>query len=313
MKKTNLILAGVLIAFAALIFSGCGSTPKAEENTEYAKYYSDDYWYRNYTFEAYNEGFYKPNYVQIPGVQETENEDALAYFGKANRVDRFNLDGTDIYIGWKDNYLVAMQNKSTPIMNKTSLDKDEINIFKFTNGDGYNLGLGIEKEIEINGKKYVCAFAGVNTDSFGFRLWVKDGANVETAKCKPAGEYNQMNYDTAAYNAGVYKAGWTQVWGVRANRSGFEKDRQVWKYEYNGENIYIGVLPDRTLGVITEDGSVVATSTKYFKYKCMGDDGKKYNGMGVGWEATGKLNGEKIVIAVGVLDDTVRLWVKDAE
>lgn len=313
MKKTNLILAGVLIAFAALTFSGCGSTPKNEENAEVAKNYSDDYWYRNYTFEAYEAGLYKPNYVNISGVQETENEDALAYFGKANRFDRFNLDGTDIYIGWKDNYLGVIINKDNIILSKATYDKDECNIFKFDNGNTKNNGAGIEKEIEVNGKKYVCAFAGVNTNAFGFRLWVKEGPNVETAKCKPAGEYNQMNYDTAAYNAGVYKAGWTQVWGVRANRSGFNKDRQVWKYEYNGENIYIGILPDYTLGVITEDGSVVATSTKYFKYKCMGDDGKKYNGMGVGWEATGKLNGEKIVIAVGVLDDTVRFWVKDVE
>lgn len=307
MRITKKALAAVFASLVLISSSWCASKKKVQP-------YTDDYYSRYYSMDMYylGEYFYKPNFVEIPGTK-SENESLKSIFGE-DRYDEFELDGTKLYVGWHDDRITLCTDENTILYNTKTTTEEDCWFNYWVDKKNLGFGVGIEKEINLNGKKYVIAFTGVNTNECGFKMFLRNGPDAESAKGKPMGDYGQIHYPVAAFNAGVYKAGWTKLWWYKQTN---ESGESVRKYNYkdtiltaawdNSQNCFI---------VKQDDGTVVAQSKKndkFFKFHYTENNGKKYSGMGIGWEGPATINGEELTIALGAFDGDVKIWIKDAE
>lgn len=168
--------------------------------------------FRVYETSDYLNGNYRSNFTSIP-----QNRMLNYMKGYKYKVGVFELDGTALYVGRSDDgngYLQLCDENGKMWIGGDSYKEREESYFKYTN---FVPG-GLVTQIELKGKKYTVAVAavssslvGVYSDSEGFRMWVETEAPKDSAASKTIDK--TLCYEAADIREGVYKPGFTRLWG----------------------------------------------------------------------------------------------------
>lgn len=153
------------------------------------------------------------------------------------------------------------------------------------------------------------SLVGVYSDSEGFRMWVETEAPKDTATSKTIDK--ALCYEAADIREGVYKPGFTRLWGEvveRPENAGF-----IYKYSYNGADfIFNGNSDDGSEWLRDTDGNLLPMKivSSFNMYKT--ESNRKTSGrIGLGLEADVQLGNKKVRIVISQCNGDKRVWVKD--
>ena len=266
--------------------------------------------FRVYETSDYLNGNYRSNFTSIP-----QNRMLNYMKGYKYKVGVFELDGTTLYVGRSDDgngYLQLCDENGKMWIGGDSYKEREESYFKYTN---FVPG-GLVTQIELKGKKYTVAVAavssslvGVYSDSEGFRMWVETEAPKDFAASKTIDK--TLCYEAADIREGVYKPGFTRLWGEvieRPENAGF-----IYKYSYKGSDfIFNGNTDDGSEFLRNTDGSLIPLNiVSVFNMYQTEANGKTSGRGGLGIEADVQLGNNKVRIVFSQYKGDKRVWVKD--
>ena len=277
---------------------------------EEAKFTRDyNYGLRFYENEEYLNGNYRSNFVSIPQNRMLNYKDGFQW-----KVGVFELDGNTLYVGYSDDGSVALQfcdENGKMWISKDSYKEREESYFNYQGGGSG----GVITQIELKGKKYTLAIAGISSnkagiysDYDGFRMWVENEAPNDTAASKTIDKV--ISYDDVDIREGVFKPGYTRLWGEvieRPENAGF-----IYKYSYKGSDFIFNNSDDFNTCLQNTDGSLIPLNrvSVFYIYQSY-PNGKTRGGFGLGIEADVQLGNNKVRIVFSQCDGTKRVWVKD--
>ena len=277
---------------------------------EEAKFTRDyNYGLRFYENEEYLNGNYRSNFVSIPQNRMLNYKDGFQW-----KVGVFELDGNTLYVGYSDDGSVALQfcdENGKMWISKDSYKEREESYFNYQGGGSG----GVITQIELKGKKYTLAIAGISSnkagiysDYDGFRMWVENEAPNDTAASKTIDKV--ISYDDVDIREGVFKPGYTRLWGEvieRPENAGF-----IYKYSYKGSDFIFNNSDDFNTCLQNTDGSLIPLNrvSVFYIYQSY-PNGKTRGGFGLGIEADVQLGNNTVRIIFSQCDGTKRVWVKD--
>ena len=230
------------------------------------------------------------------------------------KVGVFELDGNTLYVGYSDDGSVALQfcdENGKMWISKDSYKEREESYFNYQGGGSG----GVITQIELKGKKYTLAIAGISSnkagiysDYDGFRMWVENEAPNDTAASKTIDKV--ISYDDVDIREGVFKPGYTRLWGEvieRPENAGF-----IYKYSYKGSDFIFNNSDDFNTCLQNTDGSLIPLNrvSVFYIYQSY-PNGKTRGGFGLGIEADVQLGNNKVRIVYSQCDGNKRVWVKD--
>ena len=277
---------------------------------EEAKFTRDyNYGLRFYENEEYLNGNYRSNFTSIPQNRMLNYKDGFQW-----KVGVFELDGNTLYVGYSDDGSVALQfcdENGKMWISKDSYKEREESYFNYQGGGSG----GVITQIELKGKKYTLAIAGISSnkagiysDYDGFRMWVENEAPNDTAASKTIDKV--ISYDDVDIREGVFKPGYTRLWGEvieRPENAGF-----IYKYSYKGSDFIFNNSDDFNTCLQNTDGSLIPLNrvSVFYIYQSY-PNGKTRGGFGLGIEADVQLGNNKVRIVYSQCDGNKRVWVKD--
>ena len=262
-----------------------------------ASAYGYIYGCRLYDSSEYLNGNYRTNFICIPQNRMLNHLDGFQW-----KVGVFELDGNTLYLGWSGDgtghLLLCDANKKFYITADSYLTEEE-SFFRYNNG----IWGGIVKEIELKGKKYTVAVAGLSSsklgifsDTDGFRMWLENEPQKDTALSKKS--KSGLIYNSADIREGVYKPGWKRLWGTYAYID--EVGNTIFKYNYKGFDFVVDYNHNAAESLLNMDGSkinITNVSEGFHIYQPQ-EDGKDSDGVGIGFEADVQLGNNKVRIAI---------------
>lgn len=269
-----------------------------------------DYGARFYENAEYLNGNYRSNFVSIPQNRMLNYKD-----GFERKIGVFELEGNTLFVGYSEDGSGALQlcdENGKMWISKESYKEREESYFKYQGGGSG----GVISQIELKGKKYTLIIAGISSnkagiysDLDGFRMWVENEAPKDSAASKTIDKV--ICYDDVDIREGVFKPGYTRLWGEvieRPENAGF-----IYKYSYKGSDfIFNGNSDDVKTCLQNTDGSLIPLNIVSFFYIYQSyPNGKTRGGFGLGIEADVQLGNNKVRIVFSQCDGTKRVWVKD--
>lgn len=268
-----------------------------------------DYGARFYENAEYLNGNYRSNFTSIPQNRMLNYKDGFQW-----KVGVFELDGNTLYVGYSDDGSVALQfcdENGKMWISKDSYKEREESYFNYQGGGSG----GVITQIELKCKKYTLAIAGISSnkagiysDYDGFRMWVENEAPNDTAASKTIDKV--ISYDDVDIREGVFKPGYTRLWGEvieRPENAGF-----IYKYSYKGSDFIFNNSDDFNTCLQNTDGSLIPLNrvSVFYIYQSY-PNGKTRGGFGLGIEADVQLGNNKVRIVYSQCDGNKRVWVKD--
>ena len=268
-----------------------------------------DYGARFYENAEYLNGNYRSNFVSIPQNRMLNYKD-----GFERKIGVFELEGNTLFVGYSEDGSGALQlcdENGKMWISKESYKEREESYFKYQGGGSG----GVISQIELKGKKYTLVIAGISSnkagiysDNDGFRMWVENEAPNDTAASKTIDKV--ICYDDVDIREGVFKPGYTRLWGEvieRPENAGF-----IYKYSYKGSDFIFNNSDDFRTCLQNTDGSLIPLNIVSFFYIYQSyPNGKTRGGFGLGIEADVQLGNNKVRIVFSQCDGTKRVWVKD--
>lgn len=268
-----------------------------------------DYGARFYENAEYLNGNYRSNFVSIPQNRMLNYKD-----GFERKIGVFELEGNTLFVGYSEDGSGALQlcdENGKMWISKESYREREESYFKYQGGGSG----GVITQIELKGKKYTLVIAGISSnkagiysDNDGFRMWVENEAPKDSAASKAIDK--AVCYDAADICEGVYKPGFTRLWGEvieRPENAGF-----IYKYSYKGSDfIFNGNSNDGSKWLQNTDGNLIPLKIVSVFYMYTEANGKTSGRLGVGVEADVQLGNNKVRIVFSQYDGAKRVWVKD--
>ena len=268
-----------------------------------------DYGFRSYENADYLNGNYRSNFVSISQSRMLNHKDGFQW-----KVGVFELDGNTLYVGYSDDGSVALQlcdENGKKWISKESYREREESYFMYQGG-GTD---GVITQIELKGKKYTVAIAGISSkkadiysNNEGFRMWVENEAPNDIAASKTIDKV--ISYDDVDIREGVFKPGYTRLWGQvieRPENAGF-----IYKYSYKGSDFIFNNSDDFKTCLQNTDGSLIPLNIVSFFYIYQSyPNGKIGEGFGLAVEADVQLGNNKVRIVFSQRDGIKRVWVKD--
>lgn len=277
---------------------------------EEAKFIRDyNYGLRFYENEEYLNGNYRNNFVSIPQNRMLNYKD-----GFERKIGVFELEGNTLFVGYSEDGSGALQlcdENGKMWISKDSYKEREESYFKYQGGGSG----GVITQIELKGKKYTLVIAGISSnkagiysDYDGFRMWVENEAPNDTAASKTIDKV--ISYDDVDIREGVFKPGYTRLWGEvieRPENAGF-----IYKYSYKGSDFIFNNSDDFKTCLQNTDGSLIPLNivSVFYIYQSY-PNGKTRGGFGLGIEADVQLGNNKVRIVYSQCDGNKRVWVKD--
>ena len=277
---------------------------------EEAKFIRDyNYGARFYENAEYLNGNYRSNFVSIPQNRMLNYKD-----GFERKIGVFELDGKTLYVGYSEDGSGALQlcdENGKMWISKESYREREESYFKYQGGGSG----GVITQIELKGKKYTLVIAGISSnkagiysDNDGFRMWVENEAPKDSAASKTIDKV--VCYDAADICEGIFKPGYTRLWGEvieRPENAGF-----IYKYSYKGTDfIFNGNSNDGSKWLQNTDGSLIPLNIVSVFYMYTEANGKTSGRLGVGVEADVQLGNNKVRIVFSQYEGAKSVWVKD--
>lgn len=268
-----------------------------------------DYGARFYENAEYLNGNYRSNFVSIPQNRMLNYKD-----GFERKIGVFELEGNTLFVGYSEDGSGAMQlcdENGKMWISKDSYKEREESYFKYQGGGSG----GVITQIELKGKKYTLVIAGISSnkagiysDYDGFRMWVENEAPNDTAASKTIDKV--ISYDDVDIREGVFKPGYTRLWGEvieRPENAGF-----IYKYSYKGSDFIFNNSDDFNTCLQNTDGSLIPLNrvSVFYIYQSY-PNGKTRGGFGLGIEADVQLGNNKVRIVYSQCDGNKRVWVKD--
>ena len=277
---------------------------------EEAKFTRDyNYGLRFYENAEYLNGNYRSNFVSIPQNRMLNYKD-----GFERKIGVFELEGNTLFVGYSEDGSGALQlcdENGKMWISKDSYKEREESYFKYQGGGSG----GVITQIELKGKKYTLVIAGISSnkagiysDYDGFRMWVENEAPNDTAASKTIDKV--ISYDDVDIREGVFKPGYTRLWGEvieRPENAGF-----IYKYSYKGSDFIFNNSDDFNTCLQNTDGSLIPLNrvSVFYIYQSY-PNGKTRGGFGLGIEADVQLGNNKVRIVYSQCDGNKRVWVKD--
>lgn len=295
----------IFAIIAALTFSANVSVFAGE--AKFIRNY--DYGARFYENAEYLNGNYRSNFISIPQNRMLNYKD-----GFERKIGVFELEGNTLFVGYSEDGSGALQlcdENGKMWISKDSYKEREESYFKYQGGGSG----GVITQIELKGKKYTLVIAGISSnkagiysDYDGFRMWVENEAPNDTAASKTIDKV--ISYDDVDIREGVFKPGYTRLWGEvieRPENAGF-----IYKYSYKGSDLIFNNSDDFKTCLQNTDGSLIPLNIVSFFYIYQSDpNGKIRGGFGLGIEADVQLGNNKVRIVYSQCDGNKRVWVKD--
>ena len=266
--------------------------------------------FRLYENSDYLTGNYRSNFVSIPQSRMLNHKDGFRW-----KVGVFELDGNTLYVGYSEAGSGALQlldENGKMWISKDSYKEREESYFKYND----LIPGGVVTQIELKGKKYTVAIAGISSnkagiysDSEGFRMWVENNAPKDTAASKTIEK--TLCYDAADICEGIFKPGYTRLWGEVIESP--ENEGFIYKYSYKGFDFLInGNTNDGSEFLRNTDGTKLPADfvSAFYMYITL-SGGKISDRCGVGVEADVQLGDNKVRLAFCQYDGNKRVWVKD--
>ena len=266
--------------------------------------------FRLYENSDYLTGNYRSNFVSIPQSRMLNHKDGFRW-----KVGVFELDGNTLYVGYSEAGSGALQlldENGKMWISRDSYKEREESYFKYND----LIPGGVVTQIELKGKKYTVAIAGISSnkagiysDSEGFRMWVENKAPKDTAASKTIEK--TLCYDAADICEGIFKPGYTRLWGEvieSPENAGF-----IYKYSYKGfDFLFNGDTKDGSESLRNTDGTKLPSDfvSAFYMYITL-SGGKISERVGVGVEADVQLGDNKVRLAFCQYDGNKRVWVKD--
>ena len=268
-----------------------------------------DYGARFYENAEYLNGNYRSNFVSIPQNRMLNYKD-----GFERKIGVFELEGNTLFVGYSEDGSGALQlcdENGKMWISKESYREREESYFKYQGGGSG----GVITQIELKGKKYTLVIAGISSnkagiysDNDGFRMWVENEAPKDSAASKTIDK--AVCYDAADICEGIFKPGYTRLWGEvieRPENAGF-----IYKYSYKGTDfIFNGNSNDGSKWLQNTDGNLIPLKIVSVFYMYTEANGKTSGRLGVGVEADVQLGNNKVRIVFSQYDGAKRVWVKD--
>lgn len=269
-----------------------------------------DYGARFYENAEYLNGNYRSNFVSIPQNRMLNYKD-----GFERKIGVFDLEGNTLFVGYSEDGSGALQlcdENGKMWISKESYKEREESYFKYQGGGSG----GVISQIELKGKKYTLIIAGISSnkagiysDLDGFRMWVENEAPKDSAASKTIEK--TLCYEAADICEGVYKPGFTRLWGEvieRPENAGF-----IYKYSYKGSDfIFNGNSNDGSTWLQNTDETPLPLNiVSVFNMFQTEANGKTSGRGGLGIEADVQLGNNKVRIVFSQCDGTKRVWVKD--
>lgn len=266
--------------------------------------------FRLYENSDYLTGNYRSNFVSIPQSRMLNHKDGFRW-----KVGVFELDGNTLYVGYSEAGSGALQlfdENGKMWISRDSYKEREESYFKYND----LIPGGVVTQIELKGKKYTVAIAGISSnkagiysDSEGFRMWVENNAPKDTAASKTIEK--TLCYDAADICEGIFKPGYTRLWGEVIESP--ENEGFIYKYSYKGFDFLInGNTNDGSEFLRNTDGTKLPADfvSAFYMYITL-SGGKISERVGVGVEADVQLGDNKVRLAFCQYDGNKRVWVKD--
>lgn len=268
-----------------------------------------DYGARFYENAEYLNGNYRSNFVSIPQNRMLNYKD-----GFERKIGVFELEGNTLFVGYSEDGSGALQlcdENGKMWISKDSYKEREESYFKYQGGGSG----GVITQIELKGKKYTLVIAGISSnkagiysDYDGFRMWVENEAPNDTTASKTIDKV--ISYDDVDIREGVFKPGYTRLWGEvieRPENAGF-----IYKYSYKGSDFIFNNSDDFNTCLQNTDGSLIPLNrvSVFYIYQSY-PNGKTRGGFGLGIEADVQLGNNKVRIVYSQCDGNKRVWVKD--
>ncbi len=269
-----------------------------------------NYGLRFYENEEYLNGNYRSNFVSIPQNRMLNYKDGFQW-----KVGVFELDGNTLYVGYSDDGSVALQfcdENGKMWISKDSYKEREESYFNYQGGGSG----GVITQIELKGKKYTLAIAGISSNKAGiysnndgFRMWVENEAPKDSAASKTIEK--TLCYEAVDIREGLYKPGYTRLWGQvveMPENAGF-----IYKYSYKGSDfIFNGNSNDSSTWLQnTDEIPLPLNIVSVFNMYETEANGKTSGRFGLGIEADVQLGNNKVRIVYSQCDGNKRVWVKD--
>lgn len=296
----------IFAIIAALTFSANVSVFAGE--AKFIRNY--DYGARFYENAEYLNGNYRSNFISIPQNRMLNYKD-----GFERKIGVFELEGNTLFVGYSEDGSGALQlcdENGKMWISKDSYKEREESYFKYQGGGSG----GVITQIELKGKKYTLVIAGISSnkagiysDYDGFRMWVENEAPNDTAASKTIEK--TLCYEAADIREGVFKPGYTRLWGQvieRPENAGF-----IYKYSYKGSDfIFNGNSNDGSTWLQNTDETPLPLNiVSVFNMYQTEANGKTSGRGGLGIEADVQLGNNKIRIVFSQYDGAKRVWVKD--
>ena len=266
--------------------------------------------FRLYENSDYLTGNYRSNFVSIPQSRMLNHKDGFRW-----KVGVFELDGNTLYVGYSEAGSGALQlfdENGKMWISRDSYKEREESYFKYND----LIPGGVVTQIELKGKKYTVAIAGISSnkagiysDSEGFRMWVENNVPKDTAASKTIEK--TLCYDAADICEGIFKPGYTRLWGEVIESP--ENEGFIYKYSYKGFDFLInGNTKDGSEFLRNTDGTKLPADfvSAFYMYITL-SGGKISERVGVGVEADVQLGDNKVRLAFCQYDGNKRVWVKD--
>ena len=298
MKKS---IFAIIVAISFITLSAFAEEAKFIRNYDYGA--------RFYENAEYLNGNYRSNFVSIPQNRMLNYKD-----GFERKIGVFELEGNTLFVGYSEDGSGALQlcdENGKMWISKDSYKEREESYFKYQGGGSG----GVITQIELKGKKYTLVIAGISSnkagiysDYDGFRMWVENEAPNDTAASKTIDKV--ISYDDVDIREGVFKPGYTRLWGEvieRPENAGF-----IYKYSYKGSDFIFNNSDDFNTCLQNTDGSLIPLNrvSVFYIYQSY-PNGKTRGGFGLGIEADVHLGNNKVRIVYSQCDGNKRVWVKD--
>ena len=269
-----------------------------------------DYGVRFYENAEYLNGNYRSNFISIPQNRMLNYKD-----GFERKIGVFELEGNTLFVGYSEDGSGALQlcdENGKMWISKDSYKEREESYFKYQGGGSG----GVITQIELKGKKYTLVIAGISSnkagiysDYDGFRMWVENEAPKDSAASKTIEK--TLCYEAADIREGVFKPGYTRLWGQVIERP--DNAAFIYKYSYKGSDFIInGNSNDGSTWLQNTDETPLPLNiVSVFNMYQTEANGKTSGRGGLGIEADVQLGNNKIRIVFSKYDGAKRVWVKD--
>ncbi|MDY5917748.1 MAG: hypothetical protein SPJ55_05010 [Treponema sp.] len=269
-----------------------------------------DYGARFYENAEYLNGNYRSNFVSIPQNRMLNYKD-----GFERKIGVFELEGNTLFVGYSEDGSGALQlcdENGKMWISKDSYKEREESYFNYQGGGSG----GVITQIELKGKKYTLAIAGISSNKAGiysnndgFRMWVENEAPKDSAASKTIEK--TLCYEAVDIREGLYKPGYTRLWGQvveMPENAGF-----IYKYSYKGSDfIFNGNSNDSSTWLQnTDEIPLPLNIVSVFNMYETEANGKTSGRFGLGIEADVQLGNNKVRIVYSQCDGNKRVWVKD--